>query len=415
MKQETVRTHKTATVPAQSTGNNGSGNDLKDWNRMKGRNKRNKIKLGILLLGLFVVFFVLSALFHSADVELTTRVDERSGSDLVEDASATGRTGTLQFSRSTPFSRTVEIFVEGTAEENVQTKASGTVRVTNTGNTAQRFRSTTRFETPDGRVYRAPRSIPIPANGTVDVEIVADIPGEEYNSDSGLTFTLPGLEGTALFDQITATQSTPIEGGFSGILVAASEEDIEAGKNTLRRELTETLRNELQNRLPAGLIVTTDMTDISEPTFQEVPNEEKGGIDLKATADIAAVTFNKSDFDNFFAAKLINDYTPGQNIEIQNINDFKLEIDTQDFDVRTGEEFRFTLTEQDGSTAPLQFVWSVDEDEIKRALAGRSVSRISTSTIEALSGVETIDVTITPPWKRTLPDNIKKIDITVNN
>jgi len=385
--------------------------DLQNWNRMKGKNKRNKIKLVGLLAVLVALFFVLSSVFHSANVSINTKTAEAIVLDTYL-ASSVEKSGSLTFSRIEAFPESVDFFVEGTSEENVQTKAAGTVRVTNTSGAAQRFRSTTRFETPDGRVFRAPRSIPIPANGTVDVEVVADVPGDEYNSESGLTFTLPGLAGSSLFDQITAEQITAFNGGFSGILVAASEDDVEAAKNTLRREITEKLQSELVDRLPAGFIVTTAMTDISEVTFREVPNEDQGGITLTATAEIAAVIFNKQAFDTFIAASVLDDFAPGQEVTITNVDDFTLEIEDNDFDVREDAEFEFSLRSPQERG---QFVWSIDENDVKRALAGRVASKVSPNNIEALSGVESIDVTITPPWKRSLPDNIKKIEVTVNN
>ena len=406
-KQAPVQTQRAQSGPRPLA----QGNDLQNWNRMKGKNKRSGIKLLGLLGVLLILFFVLSAFFHSADVIIETKSVDAIVLDTYS-ASSIEKSGSLTFSRIEAFSQSVDIFVEGTAEENVQTKASGTVRVKNTSGTAQRFVASTRFETPDGRLYRAPRSIPIPANGTVDVEIVADVPGDEYNAASGLTFTLPGLSGTALEDEITATQITPFTGGFSGILVAASDDDIDAAKNTLRREITEKLQQELVGRLPAGFIVTTAMTDVSDVTFKEEPDEERGGINLVATAEIAAVIFNKQAFDTFIAASVLDDFAPGQSVTITNVDNFTLEIESNDFDVREDTEFEFSLRSPQERG---KFVWSVDENDVKRALAGRVASQVSPSNIEALSGVESIDVTITPPWKRSLPDNIKKIEVTVNN
>jgi len=395
-------------VSPQATRGNDT-HDVKGWNTMKGKNKRKGLKLAIIGVVLVIVFFILSIFLHSATMSIELK---QVSVPVVETFTAqeNGGAEAIAFSRPASFEQTNTIFVPGTTQENVQTQSSGTITVSNSGSVAQRFRATTRFETPDGKIYRAPRSIPIPARGSVEVEVVADTPGAEYNSVGGLTFTLPGLDGSAIESQITAVQSGPIDGGFSGVMTSASDSDIEAGENTLRRELDEQLRAELSNRVPDGFTIFPELVEISDISFNEAANAEKDGIDLQATASVFAIMFNKSDFDSFVASSVLKDYTPDQSISIQNIENFVLTVEDNDFDIQESSEFDFSLR----SNGNGEFTWTINENEIKRAVSGKSARLITPSAIEELNGANSVEVKISPFWRSKVSNNIKKIDVVIN-
>lgn len=393
---------------SQSQGAQVERHDVSNWNTMKGKNKRKGLKAGLITLVIIVGLFVLSLFLHSAEITITVK---QSSVPLVETYNATldGSDDSIAFTRPEPLSKTNTFFIKGTTEENIQSKASGTITLTHSGSTPQRFRATTRFVTPDGRLYRAPRSIPIPANGSVEVEVVADQPGESYNAEGGLTFTLPGLDGTALASQITVVQNSPITGGFSGVVTSATDDDIQAGKNTLEKELNEQLRAQLDSQTPEGFMIVPGLVEVSDVRYKEIPNIEQGGIDLEGTASIFAVIFDVDNFDSFVATSVLKDYTPDQSISIQNREVLTFTIEDNDFDIESGTEFEFSLRSQGDAT----FVWNVDENDIKAAVAGRSGKAITPTMITELRGVQNVEVDISPFWRSKVPDNIKKIDVII--
>jgi len=87
---------------------------------------------------------------------------------------------------------------KATGVENVEKKASGRIVVYNEFSSApQKLIATTRFETPDGKIYRIKDAVTVPGAGSVEATVYADQPGEEYNID--LTdFTIPGFKGNFL-------------------------------------------------------------------------------------------------------------------------------------------------------------------------------------------------------------------------
>ena len=86
------------------------------------------------------------------------------------------------------------------------TKAHGTMRIYNNYSTAaQTLVATTRFISNEGKLFRTKERVVIPggyyeggklAAGFIDIEVIADQPGEDYNIDPS-TFSIPGFVGTS--------------------------------------------------------------------------------------------------------------------------------------------------------------------------------------------------------------------------
>jgi len=386
-------------------------NDLKGWEKMGRKNKKRGPKIAAALIIFLVLFFIISGFVHKAEIDVTPRQESAAIAQTFK-ASNTGEEGTLAFSRVSPLNTTETFFIKGSIEENVQTKASGKITVKNTTDSSQRFIPNTRFETPAGLVYRTPRSVVIPAQGETEITVIADIPGSEYNAESGMTFKLPGLEGTPGYNTFSAFQSGPMTGGFSGVITTATEDEIEAGTNTVTAQLEQKLQNELLKKIPSGFIVTTDMMSISKITVNTKPNQDKGGIDLVAEGAIEAVMFKKESFDNFVASSVLKDYTPGQSVTITNSPDITMRIITDDFDVAEDNEFEFSLrSPKEGA----QFVWNIQIEAVKEAVAGQDESFVTQGLVTEIAGSGVATVSISPFWKSKIPKNINKIEVTINN
>ena len=208
------------------------------------------------LVVLGVVALAIGSLLHKAELVVTPKQETV---EIVSVLKATNNAsdGTVAFARVSPFEVSESLFIKGSVEENVQTKASGKITVKNTTGSQQRFIPRTRFETPDGLVYRTPRSVVIPAGGETEITVTADIPGEEYNSESGATFTLPGLQGTPGFNSFTAVQSGVIDGGFSGVITTATKSEVETGQKELEMRLRTKMRTDLASRITTGYMELT--------------------------------------------------------------------------------------------------------------------------------------------------------------
>lgn len=378
--------------------------------RKSGMAKNKKwFKVGAAVILVFVVLAIITAIFHSATITIKPK---ETTAAIVQTfaASSSSSEGAAPFTRIEDIAGEEVLFIEGTVEENIQTRASGTILIKNNTNLSQRFIATTRFESQDGKIYRTPRSIQIPANGSLEVEVSADQPGEDYNIESGATFTLPGLKGTPTYEKFTGSQVGPFTGGYSGIIKTATDEEIDAAKVLLSADLEKKLRDELVTKIPEGYIVTDAFIDLTNIEYTQSPNELRGGVNIVAKASIAAITFKKNDFDAFIASQILPDYIAGQAIQILNVDELELKVVTDDFSVAASENFEFSLK------GDAQFQWSFDEAKVLAAVAGKQASFIEKGLIEELKPMaKEIEVSVTPFWSGSVPTNPDRIKINIIN
>ena len=139
-------------------------------------------------------------------------------------------------------SQTASRPVTASGQEFVEREARGTITVYNDHSAkSERLIARTRFESPAGNIYRVEKAISVPGvtdgvPGSLDVEVVADEVGEEYNLSGDVRFTIPGLLGDDRFEAMYAELKTPVTGGFSGVQKSASENDIESAVRAVREE-----------------------------------------------------------------------------------------------------------------------------------------------------------------------------------
>ncbi len=389
----------------------GPGDDFDNWSQMKRKNKRFGSKLIILVLLAIFIMGVYSALFHSGAIVVNQSVQTVTVTEQEFTASVNPNDG-MEFTRVNPFTKSVTQYVEGSEEENKQTKTTGTITVYNTDSEEKNYIKNTRFETEDGLVYRAFRRFAIPGGsddnpGTVEVTVVAENPGEKYNSESGATFKLPALkeQNSPAYDQVYARQTEPLTGGFSGVIRVPTADDIAEAKIKLRAQIAQDLEKDFASSLPDNYIVNKDYISISEVTFIEKPNSEKGGIDLEAQANLDSVVFKKEIFETFLANELLEN-SVGQ-ITIDNVQAITMKIVDDQFDPKTVESFKFTIA------GDVTFRSSVDANAIKQAVAGKLQSHISSGLVTGLDDVSIQDTSVSPFWRRSMPKNTDNITVTI--
>jgi hypothetical protein len=103
-------------------------------------------------------------------------------------------------------SKTKTADLPATDEKAVELKASGKIVIYNNfSSEPQRLIVRTRFESPEGLIYRIPESVVVPGKsvkngvetpGSIEVEVFADEPGEKYNIKKS-DFTIPGFKNDA--------------------------------------------------------------------------------------------------------------------------------------------------------------------------------------------------------------------------
>src|SRR4030043_705672 len=114
-------------------------------------------------------------------------------------------------------------------------KAQGTIRVYNAYSTSpQVLITTTRFVSSDGKVFRTPVKVTIPGAtneggkfvpGQIDIKVVADQPGKEYNI-APTKFSIPGFAGTEKYTKFYGESFETMTGGFQEEVAKVTEKDL---------------------------------------------------------------------------------------------------------------------------------------------------------------------------------------------
>lgn len=305
--------------------------------------------------------------------------------------------------------------VSATIEKDVERKSSGNIIIYNSySSKTQKLIKRTRFETPDGKIYRIDKSVVVPGTtvqggeivpGSVEVTVYADIPGEEFNI--GLTdFTIPGFKGDPRFSKFYARSKTPMEDGFSGTVHVASPEDIASVTDELENSLKEILLSQARSQVPGDFILYDDAVFFSFSVPEKLEETTKDVIDFEETGVLYGVLFNKNELSKRIAEKGVATYDGGD-VLAHGLTDLVFSVNNREEFNPTGDtEIIFNLS---GETT---VVWDVDETSLVRDLEG--ISKIDfLGVIDSYSNIQKAEATLRPFWKKMFPETSD--DITIRN
>lgn len=376
--------------------------------------KRYALRGGIVVVGLLIIFFVISSLFSSATVTIVPKHTLVSLDHTLTAYLTPPSEGDIRFEIVT-IDRDASKEVTATGEERIEKASVGTITVFNTSAEAPlKLIKNTRFETPDGLVFRTPTSINVPAPtknakgetipGSVDVEVFADAVGEKYNI--GLTdFVLPAFRESndPLFNNVYARSKTAMAGGFSGVVKTASEADTDAATAALQDELETTLSETVIGAVPEGFIAVPSTVSLS---YQSLPNQDgttgtSVSVRVKGTASILAV--HEQSLGGQVALAFVKDYdrTP---VKFENHEAITIEPTASSTSLTNLTELELKVT---GIT---DLVWQFDAEQLTADLAGKKKKQTD-PIFAAYPGVASSDISIRPVWRRTLPANADDIKI----
>jgi len=149
---------------------------------------------------------------------------------------------------------------KATEKKSQESRAEGIVVIFNKAKESQVLIASTRLESSDGKIYRIPRTIVVPASkqeggktipGSVEITVMADKTGNEYNL--GLSdFTLPGLKGSPKYELVFGRSKTEMRGGASGEQTVVGKSDVKEAAAQLFLQAGREAANLLLNKIPPG-------------------------------------------------------------------------------------------------------------------------------------------------------------------
>lgn len=364
------------------------------------------VALGVLVLA---IAFGVSAFFKSAVIRVSPKQESVSLSGTFKATKDTTDVSLLGFQVVT-VSKDAEKTVEATGQQQVDKKAQGRIIIYNETTQVQKLVATTRFETPEGLVFRLPVAVSVPAAttksgktvaGSVEVLVVADKTGASYNV--GLKdFTLPGLKNDSKYKLIYARSKTEMTGGFSGIQKVVSKDVMDKADADLSAELKETLAKEIVSQIPSNFILYTSSLSYKFNPVEQSEGGESGAI-LRKRGTTSAVIFDKAALSRAILGKVAPDSTADL-VKITNLESLEFNYGTEPFDPASDTILSFTLK----GTPSL--VWVFDENKLKTDLLGlsREKAKVILTTYDT---VQEAWVETHPFWNQTIPKDATKVTI----
>ncbi|MBU1557889.1 hypothetical protein KKC45_02915 [Patescibacteria group bacterium] len=295
-------------------------------------------------------------------------------------------------------------------EKEVEKKASGEITIFNEySSSSERLIINTRFETPDGKIYRTPKSVTVPGKttrdgkvipGSVTITVYADSSGEAYNI--GLVdFTIPGFKGTDRFSKFYARSKSPMEGGFSGVMKIVEDSELKQMKEDIHEDLKKELRDSVYSQIPEGFVLFNDGIYIN---FESQNNIDLGdSVQVVEKGILNAVIFDKIGLSNYLSRNVVS--LTDNEVEIANIDELDFSIDKREY-VNPWEDVSFDFSL--GGTP--NFIWVFDEQKMKEDFAGQP-KKNANSLLANYDGIKEAEVTMSPFWKMNFPSDVDKIDI----
>ncbi len=371
------------------------------------RRRRRKKSIFFIIAAVVVVVvcimggLLLSTLFSGASVVIRQRTAEIT-LPITVSALPSAPSGTLAYQIMT-VSSTATTSVTAAGTQKVSRQASGVITITNNfSKDTQRLIANTRFEAPDGKIYRIHDSVVVPGMaagtpGTASVSIYADSPGDSYNRGA-TRFTIPGFKGDPRYTKFYA-ETIGISGGFVGNEPAVAPADLTAAKLAMQKKLQDEVRTSFASQVPADSILVENSFQFVFGDVRQTPDSGKVSLSQSITSNVAIV--KAADLASE-TAKGVEGYS-GESVGFKDISAIRISI----------PEGKAPLGKIDITvTAPFTLVWQYDKAALKQALLGKKKSSfepIISSFRPALTGA---DLILRPFWKSNLPSDPNKITLT---
>jgi len=312
-------------------------------------------------------------------------------------------------------SRNINQTFKTTEVKNIESKAKGVIRIYNAYNSSsQTLVATTRFMSPDGKIFRLIDKVVVPGakieNGKIipsyiDAEVVADKPGESYNIGP-TKFTIPGFQGTPRYETFYGESLKPMTGGYIGETKIVGQSDVNKAKQKILDIAFVSLNEELKSKIPPTAVVLDDAKQLIlvESTTTPKIGEKADEFELSAKVVLKSLVFDENDIK-----KLFEILARQENSQLNDKELFKYSFNygAPRVDFSDKKLLSFPVL------AKLTFRDKVNEAEFKNQLSGKSTKNWKIS-LDKYKTIEKVDIFIWPSFLKFMPLNNDRIQVMVD-
>lgn len=238
---------------------------------------------------------------------------------------------------------------------------------------------------------------------TGDVDVVANIPGGEYNYSSGTSFTAPDSLGS-----ITSRASSDFSGGTTKVVTVVSASDVETAKSKVLEDGSDNVSGKLSQLLKDDGLVPVDETFSSTngEAVSSIPVGSEATSDPTITIEVISTMLGvkKTDIDPL----------------VQKDTESKIDPNTQKI-YSTGLDSAVIgiLERPNPDTVKMTIATTVsvgpklDSATVATEIAGKKAGEAK-QLLESKPGVSSAEIRLSPFWVFSLPKNTSKISVSIN-
>jgi len=335
----------------------------------------------------------------SADVNLS----ERSG--VVKDGAVT-ILGEILSER-----KNLSMQFPASAKKIVERKSEGVLIIYNGYDSRpQQLVKTTRFKSPDGKIFRLDEGVTVPgakiADGkiqpsSIEAAVTADKPGEEYNLPAGVRFVIPGFEGKPQYQGFYAESKGALSGGVIGEMSVPTEDDIATAKEETREALQDAFAAQFTTLFPENVTFLKDASRLLIVKEQAIEGAvQDGTFSYFIEGEMQAFVFREDDLLKNFG-KLV-------------LADAQTELVPKDYSFTYGvPEVNFQAGKL---SVPVTFqsVWTYpfDRTHLAEEAQGKTEQEL-TALLLSVPGIKSASVSLWPFWVKRAPGGDGKVRVAV--
>jgi len=378
---------------------------------------RKKLFLGVGAAILLIAFFVWANVFApAARVIITAKTSAAPVSStvtLVGNGQTDISKGTVQ-SVSQQLKKDSVVEFDATGTKTVGEKAAGKVIFSNCDTSAQVTIDAGTYISANGNNYIVQADTVVgpgsfsggscsSAGTSVATDVIATDIGPDYNAAPDTSFLVSGYTS-----QMTASTTAGIAGGTSREVKVPTAEDIQTATTKLKSQSDDSARKELLAKFASGEVVIGDSFTVENSAPVSTPaldTESKDGkAKLTATTTYTMTALPKADVEAFLKENINKQLSDSPNQKIYNNG-----IDTVKLQNFSKSDTSTTVKiVGSGQVGP-----SIDESEVKDQVKGKIYGDIQSS-LESISGVDSVDVKFSYFWVTKVPNDTNKISVEFN-
>lgn len=346
---------------------------------------------------------LLSTLFAGAVVTVTPREAEVTVPPTLN-AQPNAPVGTLSYEVMT-VTRSASTTVQATGSKEVSKTASGSITIYNLFSTEeQRLIANTRFEAPDGKIYRVRTSVVVPGMngstpGTAVATVFADTAGAAYNRAEKTRFTIPGFKGDPRYEKFYA--EGVISGGYVGPEPTVAAADLTKAREALQQGLAQAAQSTLGSQIPAGYMPVPGTIQVTYSEISQSPGQGNTAV-LGQSATMSAAIISQEVLANVIAKQRVQGYG-GEPIGFKDATSVIVSAATS----TKLSDGRLTVNLQGTPT----LVWKYDVEKLVSSLVGKNKADFKAIVDTFGAAISRADAKIWPFWQTSFPDDRSKIKV----